>query len=237
MRRRGLLEQQRRGADAQREEQDAAEPEGEGERRRAAEDVVRRRPSGRRRGKQSQAARTSRWKCIVPLPWPVVPEVKAIIAVSSAAVSQFSKVAGFPPSASSSESGSGPSKWTTRAAGHRIACSQSAATRAIGQREADLRLVGDVGQLAHAQQRHGGDRHAAGLEHGEPAGRHHRIVRAAQQHAVARHDAEIVHQNVSDPVRGLAGAGDRSRCRRRSGRRCGRRRPPRPAGRAAPRRR
>ena len=40
MRRRGLFEQQRGGADAQREEQDAAEPEGEGERRRAAEDVV-----------------------------------------------------------------------------------------------------------------------------------------------------------------------------------------------------
>ena len=55
------------------------------------------------RGKQSQAAITSRWKCIVPLPWPVVPEVKAMNAVSSAAVSQFSNVVGFPSISDSSE--------------------------------------------------------------------------------------------------------------------------------------
>ena len=38
-------------------------------------------------------AMMSRWECIVPFPSPVVPEVKAIIAMSSAAVSQFSNVA------------------------------------------------------------------------------------------------------------------------------------------------
>ena len=43
------------------------------------------------RGKQSVIAMTSRWKCIVALGDPVVPDVKAISAVSSAAVSQLSK--------------------------------------------------------------------------------------------------------------------------------------------------
>src|SRR5262249_45451142 len=41
------------------------------------------------RGKQSHMAITSRWKCIVPLGLPVVPEVKAINATSSARVSTF----------------------------------------------------------------------------------------------------------------------------------------------------
>ncbi len=41
------------------------------------------------RGKQSHIAITSRWKCMVPLGLPVVPEVKAINATSSAAVSTF----------------------------------------------------------------------------------------------------------------------------------------------------
>jgi hypothetical protein len=48
------------------------------------------------RGKQSVTAITSRWKCIVPFPSPVVPDVNAISATSSAAVSQFRKWAGFP---------------------------------------------------------------------------------------------------------------------------------------------
>ena len=41
------------------------------------------------RGKQSQIAMTSRWKCIVPFGRPVVPEVKAISATSSLAVSRL----------------------------------------------------------------------------------------------------------------------------------------------------
>ncbi len=45
-------------------------------------------------GQQAQAAITSRWKCIVPLGVPVVPEVKAIRQVSSAAVATLVNVAG-----------------------------------------------------------------------------------------------------------------------------------------------
>ena len=54
-------------------------------------------------GKQSHIARMSRWKCIVPLGSPVVPEVKAISATSSAAVSTARKSPGLRLSISSSE--------------------------------------------------------------------------------------------------------------------------------------
>ena len=42
-------------------------------------------------GQQAHAAITSRWKCIVPLGWPVVPEVNAIRQTSSSAVSTAAK--------------------------------------------------------------------------------------------------------------------------------------------------
>jgi hypothetical protein len=54
-------------------------------------------------GKQSHTASTSRWKCIVPLPCPVVPDVNAISATSSAAVSQAVNVSGLPSISASSE--------------------------------------------------------------------------------------------------------------------------------------
>ena len=46
------------------------------------------------RGKQSHMAITSRWKCTVPFGLPVVPEVKAMSAGSSAAVATLPKVRG-----------------------------------------------------------------------------------------------------------------------------------------------
>src|SRR5258708_33244085 len=55
------------------------------------------------RGKQSHMAITSRWKCTVPLGLPVVPEVKAINATSSAAVSAFAKLPGFRAASAASE--------------------------------------------------------------------------------------------------------------------------------------
>jgi hypothetical protein len=60
-------------------------------------------------------ASTSRWKCIVPLAVPVVPEVKAISATSSAAVSTASKAAGLPRIRASSESSPPPPQVATRA--------------------------------------------------------------------------------------------------------------------------
>ena len=54
-------------------------------------------------------AMTSRWKCIVAFGFPVVPEVKAIRATSSAAVSQFLKLADLPAAAVSSVASAPPS--------------------------------------------------------------------------------------------------------------------------------
>ena len=66
------------------------------------------------RGQQAQAAIRSRWKCIVPLGWPVVPEVNAITQVSSAAVRTVSNVAGFVAATVSSASGAPPPNCITR---------------------------------------------------------------------------------------------------------------------------
>ncbi len=49
----------------------------------------------------SAIARTSRWKCMVALGRPVVPEVKASSATSSAAVTTSSKVPSFAAARSS----------------------------------------------------------------------------------------------------------------------------------------
>src|SRR5688572_28745202 len=57
------------------------------------------------RGKRSHIATTSRWKCIVPLGLPVVPEVNAISATSSAAVGTLVNHSGCFITSESSEFG------------------------------------------------------------------------------------------------------------------------------------
>jgi hypothetical protein len=51
-----------------------------------------------------------------------------------------------------------------------------------------------------AQQRHGGDRDQAGLHRGQPDQRHGGRVAAAQQHAVARYQAQFHRERVGDAV-------------------------------------
>ena len=84
----GLLEQQRRGAGVERKEQQAAEPERERERRASAEHVV----GAAAAARSARTSRTSRGyrdgSASRPSACPVVPEVNAIIATSSAAVSR-----------------------------------------------------------------------------------------------------------------------------------------------------
>jgi hypothetical protein len=70
----------------------------------------------------------------------------------------------------------------------------------VAERRTDPGLVDDLPQLLRAQERHRSHGDAAGLDHPEPARRHHRIVRAAQQHAVAGDELEIVHERVGDLV-------------------------------------
>ena len=60
------------------------------------------------RGNRSHIASTSRWKCIVPFGDPVVPEVNAIRATSSCAVSHPSSSAGLPAASASSDPGRAP---------------------------------------------------------------------------------------------------------------------------------
>ena len=84
------------------------------------------------RGKQSQTAIRSRWKCIVPLGLPVVPDVNAISATSSAAVSTAANDEGLPASRASSPSAADvPNSAIDVSVGHcGRAASSSAASRA-----------------------------------------------------------------------------------------------------------
>ena len=59
-----------------------------------------------------------------------------------------------------------------------------------------LRLVDDVAQFLGAQQRHRRHRHQAGLHDGQHGQRHHHRVAAAQQHPVAGHQAQVLHQHL-----------------------------------------
>ena len=60
--------------------------------------------------------------------------------------------------------------------------------------------LGHRRELTGAQQRHRRHRDAAGLEDGEPAGDQPRLVEAAQQHPVAGHQPEVVDEDGGDPV-------------------------------------
>ena len=64
----------------------------------------------------------------------------------------------------------------------------------------DLCFVDDFGEFLGPQQRHGAHADAARLEYRHPGRRHHRIVRAAQQHAVAGLESHLAHQQVGHAV-------------------------------------
>ncbi len=71
----------------------------------------------------SAAAIRSRWKCMAALGRPVVPEVKAIIATSSAAVWTVAKSAGLAAAAAVRSAGPGAPTVTTRRPGTAAAVS------------------------------------------------------------------------------------------------------------------
>ncbi len=73
----------------------------------------------------------------------------------------------------------------------------------IAEPEPDFRFRDRVGDLLRAQQRHGRDHDAAGLDDGEIGRHHHRAVGAAQQHAVTGNEAEVARQHVGDAVHPL----------------------------------
>jgi hypothetical protein len=70
----------------------------------------------------------------------------------------------------------------------------------VAQGMRDLRLGDHVLEFLGAQQRHGRRGDSADFHHREPAGGHHRVVRRAQEHAIAGDDAELIDQHVGDAV-------------------------------------
>ena len=162
--RRAAFEQQGRRADPHREQHERAEAEGEPDRRRADEQIVRGRLAARARRtcRRPRAGRGgSAWSAFGR---PVVPEVKARIATSSAAVSTAANSAGCDRRRSGRR---GRRPMTQRRARGRPRSSR----RRTGSRRcctATPRDLVDRPQLGRAQRRHRGDRDPAGLQHGEP---------------------------------------------------------------------
>ena len=149
----------------------------------------------------SLIVRTSRWKCSVPLAGPVVPDVKAISATSSCEASAGLKSSDWRSARASRPSKRSVLKKTLR--GLLRQCIEFSRQPRIAQREIDLRLGDDMTELARAHERHSRDSNPSGLDHGEPASGEHRRVGRAQQHAVAWHQPQILHQHAGNTVRPL----------------------------------
>ena len=198
-----LLQQHRAGAHAQREHQQPAQSEGEGQRRAADEDVV---GGGAQHVRRPAAAGGDH----------VAVKVHRALGHAGGAGGEREQATVVGRGVHGVERvGLQGHRSFQRARITRIAVEQqhlaqlragrAHAQQCIGQPRVaqcvgDLRLVDDGLQLPLTQQRHGAHRDAAGLDHTEPAGRHHRRVGAAQQHAVARHQAQLVHQHAGNAV-------------------------------------
>ena len=70
----------------------------------------------------------------------------------------------------------------------------------VAERDRAAGQVRQLLQLPAAQQRHGGDGDAAGLEHREPAGHQLRVVRRPQQHPPAGYQPDVLDEHVRDLV-------------------------------------
>ena len=205
----GSLQQHGRGADPQRKQHEAAEPEGERDRRRADEAVVRRRAQhvlaegvadrqhvavevhgalGHAGGAGGEGDQTN----IV-----VGGVAGGEVLIARLRHQRFETVgaAGAPIDDALERRRERPRLFHLVGEPH---VAQRELDRGLGQRERDL---------LGAQERHGRDHDAAGLDDGEIGRDHHRRVGAAQQHAVPRHQAEIAGEHVGDAVHPFGEAG------------------------------
>jgi hypothetical protein len=185
----------------------------------AADDDVVGRGRSTCRGQASQAASTSRWVCTAALGLPVVPEVKASSAMSSARWGRAAKSPSFAPTAPpASRARSGRLKGTMARSTGRLSQASRNSSSSLPSHSAShrLRLVDDVAQLARAQQRHGGHGHQPGLDDRQPGEGQPDRVAAAQQHAVAGHQAQVVDQHAGDAVDAVAHVGIGERDARRA---------------------
>ena len=72
--------------------------------------------------------------------------------------------------------------------------------RGVAQSHAGLGFGDDLAQLLGAQQGHGGHSHQAGLDHTHPGQSQADGIATAQQHPVARHQTQVVHQHLGNAV-------------------------------------
>ena len=204
MRRRRLLQQRRGGAEAQREDGQPAEAEGEGERRRADENVI---------GRHLQD-----FSCI------------AVGYDQQIAVKMHRRFRHAGRAGGEAEQGdivaAGAHRIEGRRLGERGAIElgvvaggaveaddllQEAAVLGAGdhvvhqarvaQRQRGLRLVDNLGDFTGAQHRHGVDHDRTGLGGRKPAGDHCRVVGGADHDPVSRFHAVVFDQRVRQPVR------------------------------------
>ena len=202
---RRLLEEHGRCAIAHRENEDPAEAVRERERRRAAEDVVARRAKDVSRkqvaDRQDVAMEVHRPFGLARCPGRERNEGDVI-----GRGGEIRERRRLGPRQTCRASRRHPSR-TRRCAGatgrSRRPAANSWRTRASQSASETFAFSIDVRELARPQQRHRAHDDTARLEDGKPARRHHRIVRTAQQHAIARSEREVLHQHVRYPVRVL----------------------------------
>ena len=197
----GLLHQQGRGAGAQREHHQPAEPEGERQRRRAGEQLLRAGPQhmlGERVGDRQHVPVEVHGR-LGPPGGPGGEGQQRHVVGGGVAGGERRRLAFRPPNQVAGVAaaiGDQPQPGD-------VGALQVLGEAVVAQCQVHPGDLGDGGKLPGAQQRHGGDRHRARLEHPEPARHQPRVVRPAQQHPVARHHAEILDQDVRHPVGGL----------------------------------
>ena len=144
--------------------------------RRPGEHIRPARPCTRYLPKVSAIASTSRWKCMVALGTPVVPDVAASMATSSAAVSTSSNVLGLAAHRSARSSWPAPPYWISGRSGAALASSlgepvvdssRAGRVSSVSGPSSTLRSIGMVVTTT-----------PPGLQHAEPAGDQPGVVRA-----------------------------------------------------------
>ena len=205
----GLLDRHRGAAEAPREDQQHAEPEGEGDRRRAGPAVV---GAGLQYVTREAVGRSQH----------VAMEMDAALGLSGRARSEgdhrhvvacrrhrrearrdrfearlelaLAMVAVI-------------AKQRTHGAGGFGAVAEIADEAAVDDRMADLGPRQDGLDLAGPQHRHGRDQNSAGLEHAQPGREQHHRIGAAQEHPVAGNQSFLLDQQPRDPARKIVDLG------------------------------
>ena len=199
------FEQDGRGADAQRKQHQAAEPEREGERRRADEAV------GRLRAQHVAAVAVAGRQYVavemhgaLGLAGGARGEADQADVVARGVAGGEELVAGLRDQRFERVGRAAtPIDHAVEISGERTRLLHLVGEPMVAEREPDLGLDDRIGDLLGAQQRHGRHHHAAGLDHRQIGGDHHRAVGAAQQHTMARNHSEIAGERVGDAVHAL----------------------------------